>query len=172
MSEYNSLYERSLYLSPDQQELLLAALSSTDQGLEGTKGGDFRSEPNLTNTQRPQLDHSHGDGTSGTELFDSPVGEAPDSGRPGFDESPFLDFDFDVDFDVNGTEDLIGEIPGTSSAGDEPESREKRKSIDGKDIDEGGKKRRESDEKSAKKPGRKPLTSEPTSVRFLSTALA
>ncbi|KAK5219216.1 DNA-binding transcription factor yap1 [Exophiala xenobiotica] len=88
---------------------------------------------------------------------------APGSGNLDFsDESPFLDFDPDADFDESFDFDenarMIGDIPG--------ELHDKRKSIDGKDDDdEGGGKRREGEDKTAKKPGRKPLTSEPTSKR-------
>ena len=77
-----------------------------------------------------------------------------------------MDFDLDAegdesfDFDVSGQ--MIGDISDSNGNGD---IHEKRKSIDGKDDDdEGGGKRREGDNKSGKKPGRKPLTSEPTSV--------
>lgn len=93
----------------------------------------------------------------------TPTMSAPGSGNLDFsDESPFLDFDPDADFDESFDFDenarMIGDIPG--------ELHDKRKSIDGKDDDdEGGGKRREGEDKTAKKPGRKPLTSEPTSKR-------
>jgi AP-1-like factor len=91
---------------------------------------------------------------------------SPPSGHFDFDpdDSPYLDFDVDgegddsFDFDVNG--EMIGDIPGAGG-----DLHDKRKSIDGQDDDdEGGGKRRESDDRSGKKPGRKPLTSEPTTV--------
>lgn len=88
---------------------------------------------------------------------------APGSATLDFsDDSPFLDFDPEADFgdesfDFDENARMIGDIPG--------ELHDKRKSIDGKDDDdEGGGKRREGEDKTAKKPGRKPLTSEPTSV--------
>ncbi|KKY20466.1 putative bzip transcription factor (ap-1) [Phaeomoniella chlamydospora] len=88
------------------------------------------------------------------------------------DESPYLDFDGEFDdsynFDLNG-DDMIGDLPpesSTSNGDNEHELHEKRKSVGGKDADdEGGGKRREGEDKAAKKPGRKPLTSEPTSKR-------
>jgi AP-1-like factor len=79
------------------------------------------------------------------------------------DESPFLDFDLDPDFDLLGNESLIGDLPDVDSAHDES-GREKRKSLDGHAEEESGKKRKENEDRPAKKPGRKPLTSEPTSV--------
>jgi hypothetical protein len=90
---------------------------------------------------------------------------SPPSGHFDFgpDDSPYLDFDIDgegddsLDFDGQGQ--MIGDLPETTS-----ELHDKRKSIDGKDGDEGGGKRRESEDKTGKKPGRKPLTSEPTTV--------
>lgn len=98
----------------------------------------------------------------------TPNMSAPGSGNLDFsDDSPFLDFDPDADFDDNSYDfdngRMIGDIPDESSTSD---LHDKRKSIDGKDDDdEGGGKRREGEDKTAKKPGRKPLTSEPTSKR-------
>lgn len=103
---------------------------------------------------------------------ESPV-QAPGSGTlNGFEESPFIDYDYEFDgadgFDYEFANDsqgqMIGKLPGTSSDGD-AETHDKRSHPDDDgDEDEGGGKRREGDEKSSKKPGRKPLTSEPTSV--------
>jgi len=108
-------------------------------------------------------------------LYDSPGQSAPGSERLGYraDDSPYLDFDLDAkgddafDFGVDGQ--MIGDIPDSHNNGD---LHDKRKSIDGNDDDdEGGGKRRESEDKSGKKPGRKPLTSEPTSVSALRMTL-
>jgi AP-1-like transcription factor len=102
------------------------------------------------------------------QTFESPLQQTPGSG--GFlpiGDSPPLDYDdadgsFDFDF---SRYQMIGDLPGTNDNSDQTDLHDKRKSIDGKtDDDEGGGKRREGDDKSAKKPGRKPLTSEPTSV--------
>lgn len=91
-----------------------------------------------------------------------------------YDDSPFIDnydyeFDaadgsFDYDFSNESQGQMIGNLPGTSSDGD-ADAHDKRghEEIDGEDENGGGK-RREGDEKTSKKPGRKPLTSEPTSV--------
>lgn len=106
-------------------------------------------------------------------VFASPSDGTPGSGQLGLglEETPFLDYELDadgegaLDFDF-GEESMIGDLPGgDASQQDEFERHEKRKSVDGKDDDEGGGKRREGEDKTAKKPGRKPLTSEPTSVR-------
>ncbi|PGH27722.1 hypothetical protein AJ80_00509 [Polytolypa hystricis UAMH7299] len=178
MSSIDSIYQRSLYLSPEQQDLLVAALSSADQAPKNQKGAPMKSEPYLaltelhtnTNMQRGLQAHRQPLTTvaPGQELFESPTDNAPGSADLGFggDDSPFLDFDFDVDFDPDETEDLIGDLPSGTNGSEEPETREKRKSIDGnQDNEEGGKKRKENEEKVAKKPGRKPLTSEPTTKR-------
>ena len=108
---------------------------------------------------------------SPSAFFDSPGHDASGSGQMGFagESPPFLDFDPDAEFDFQGAEQLIGELPDATIS-EEPESGEKRKSIDGDDEDvESGKKRRESEDKDkvVKRPGRKPLTSEPTSVCML-----
>ncbi|OJD15557.1 hypothetical protein ACJ73_08972, partial [Blastomyces percursus] len=167
MSNFDSLYERSLYLSPDQQDLLLAALSSGDKSSKMTKPdhhpnprSDFSLQDSHPNTSSPQDNSFDNTRVSNQDLFESPLEEPLDLGQLGFGGSPFLDFDLDVDFDPN--EDLIGDLLGPSPNGEDNEQREKRKSIDGNEEEESGKKRRETDDKTAKKPGRKPLTSEPT----------
>lgn len=85
----------------------------------------------------------------------------------GLDDNSFLDFDLEdgsFDWDNDGDQ-LMGAIPGTSLNNDEGELHDKRKNPDDeKDEEGGGGKRREGDDKSSKKPGRKPLTSEPTTV--------
>ena len=135
-----------LYLSPEQQDLLMVALNSNQS-------------PKQSSTQK----------TTPQNLNFTPNMSAPGSGNLDFsDDSPFLDFDPDADFgddsyDYDENSRMIGDIPDKS---DSQELHDKRKSIDGDDDeDEGGGKRREGNDKTAKKPGRKPLTSEPTSKR-------
>lgn len=140
-------------LSPRQEQLLFAALNSNKA-------------PN-TDTQNKQT-FSMAPGS----LTESPL-QATGSGQNGFEESPFIDYDyefdgdgsFDYDFANGSTEGLmIGKLPGTSSDGD-ADTHDKRSHPDdeGDEDEEGGGKRREGEGK-GKKPGRKPLTSEPTSV--------
>lgn len=106
-------------------------------------------------------------------LSESPV-QAPGSGTlNSFDESPFIDYDYEFDadgsFDYQFSNDsqgqMIGNLPGTSSDGDADTHDKRSHPEDDGDDEEGGGKRREGDEKASKKPGRKPLTSEPTSKR-------
>ncbi|OAP54754.1 hypothetical protein AYL99_11202 [Fonsecaea erecta] len=138
-----------LYLSSEQQEILMAALNANNSPKQST-----------SNTQK---------NTPQNFNFTPNMSSAPGSGNLEFsDDSPFLDFDPDADFgddsfDFDENSRMIGEIPGEPAAAD---LHDKRKSVDGKDEDdEGGGKRREGEDKTAKKPGRKPLTSEPTSKR-------
>lgn len=177
MSNNNPQYQQNLYLSPDQQDLLLAALTSNNSE---SKSGNSNTYPAPTQNAKSASgrasssphQYSSQNRMTGGALYDSPTQQTPGSGQLGFgsDESPFLDYDIDADadgnydFDLPDGEQMIGDLPGGSVLG-EDDLHEKRKSVDGKtDDDEGGGKRRESDDKSAKKPGRKPLTSEPTSV--------
>lgn len=145
-----------LTLSKRQEELLSAALNSNKT-------------TSIFNTTHPTTDNSLSMAPS--SLTESPL-QAPGSGTMnGFDESPFIDYDyefdadgsFDYDFSNESQGQMIGKLPGTSSDGD-AENHEKRSHPDDGDDEVGGGKRRESDEKTTKKPGRKPLTSEPTSV--------
>ena len=110
-------------------------------------------------------------------LTESPL-QAPGSGTlNGFDESPFIDYDyefdadgsFDYDFSNDSQGQMIGKLPGSSSDGDNDTHDKRSHPEDDGDEEDGGGKRREGDEKASKKPGRKPLTSEPTSVSSLAT---
>jgi AP-1-like transcription factor len=134
-----------LFLSPDEQDLLVTALNSNNAG---AKSGNNQQRSNTNDlTYTPQTMTNPGSGALDLS-----------------DDSPYLDFDPDGDFDDSfGYESgrMIGDLPELSSG----DLHDKRKSIDGDDNeDEGDRKRREGDDKTAKKPGRKPLTSEPTSV--------
>lgn len=99
---------------------------------------------------------------------------------PSFDDSPFVDYEYDFDAEADGAFEydfnpdssmMMGNVAGTSSSEGDGDLHDKRSHPDDDDDGderEGGGKRREGDDKTAKKPGRKPLTSEPTSVRDLS----
>jgi AP-1-like factor len=148
MGDYDQRYQQGLYLSPDQQDLLLAALTSNNPNAKRQSG-----TPHIKTDQSPEQ--------SLNNISAPPSGGFENANHFGYDdESPYLDFTPDVDFDFTGSADLIGDLPGSADY----DIGGKRKSIDGKSDVEGeetGKKRRESE---AKKPGRKPLTSEPTTV--------
>ncbi|KFY65739.1 hypothetical protein V496_02345 [Pseudogymnoascus sp. VKM F-4515 (FW-2607)] len=151
-------------LSPHQQDLLFAALNSN---------------------RATGSDQQNGDGqTIAPAAFDNSITTSPLQAAPGsgslanLDESPFIDYDFDNfdneasygDFDFSDLPQgqMIGNLPGTSSDGDAAahETHDKRSLSDDEDNeDEPDGKRREGDDKTSKKPGRKPLTSEPTSKR-------
>lgn len=127
-----------LFLSANEQDLLVAALNSNQSGSASGNKGRKASPPNTNFSSNPasgQLDYS--------------------------DDSPYLDFDPDGEFDDSyayGDSRMIGDLP---------DLHDKRKSIDGEEEDdeeEGDRKRHEGDERGPKKPGRKPLTSEPTTV--------
>ncbi|OBT38570.1 hypothetical protein VE00_11131 [Pseudogymnoascus sp. WSF 3629] len=158
----NGFHAPNFILSPHQQDLLFAALNSN---------------------RTTAADQQNGDGqTIAPAAFDnnattSPL-QAPGSGSlANLDESPFIDYDYDFDNEASYGEydfsnlprgQMIGNLPGTSSDGDAAanESHDKRGlSDDEENDDEPDGKRREGDDKTSKKPGRKPLTSEPTSKR-------
>ena len=133
-----SAQDPQLYLSPGQQDLLMAALNSN---------------------QPAASDHSR---SSPNDLFESPPDTFDDLNG---DDNAYLDFDVDGDGDYDENYDYDGSPEKSVDAGSHGDLHDKRKSIDGnEDDEEGGGKRREGDDKTSKKPGRKPLTSEPTSV--------
>ena len=162
-------YNPNLYLSPDQQDLLLAALSSNNpnrvsyasplpRSIQHSQPGDL----SLSSPAQPLQDSMK------LSLYDSPLQQTPGTSEFGadLDNSPYLDYDLDLDadggFDLDVDGQMIGSLPGAPTSDGEGGTHEKRK-LENED-DEGGGKRREGEDKTAKKPGRKPLTSEPTSV--------
>lgn len=143
----------NLKLSAQQEELLYAALNSNNK--VSTKSNSLNQ-------------YSMAPGA----ITESPI-QAPGSGTlNSFEESPFIDYDYDFDpegsFDYGFANDsqgqMIGNLPGASSDGDADTHDKRSHPDDDEDDEEGGGKRREGDGKTSKKPGRKPLTSEPTSV--------
>lgn len=155
------------YLDPNQQDLLMAALASNNQNPNDifATGLDAKQSINGQQFNFPvdNIDQS---------FFTSPQQSTPASAFNnigGIEESPFGDYlDGDANFDFDNADNgdlMIGALPGDSPSKD-GEVSEKRKSPgdDAEDPDGGGK-RREGEDKQAKKPGRKPLTSEPTTVR-------
>jgi AP-1-like factor len=157
-------------LTPQQQNLLFAALNSNKQQLSGSS-----------------VDNSL---TVSPTTFRNSAGQQKPATATGYQESPFLD-NYDYDFGDSGfdfsfaSEDqpsMIGDLPaastepnnnsGSVALSDSPETDtpEKRSYPDDEDDEDspgGDHKRRESTDKVPKKPGRKPLTSEPSSVRFI-----
>jgi AP-1-like factor len=152
----------NLTLSAGQKHLLFAALNSNKLS---------HIDPSVSQSHHPSSSMAP------ASFSDSPL-PAPGSGTLAFEESPFIDYDydfdadgsFDYDFNNDSRGQMIGNLPGTSSDGD-ADTHDKRSHPDDDDEEEGGGKRREGDEKSSKKPGRKPLTSEPTSVSHLNCIL-
>jgi AP-1-like transcription factor len=136
-------------LTPQQQSLLFAALNSNKQPVPGSMNmspASFGNSPN----QKTDLNV--------------------------FDTSPFLDYDYDINADTSfdfsfgdaSNVKMIGDLPetaGSEKSGSENNETEKRSHPEDENEEEGGDaKRQETGEKVSKKPGRKPLTTEPTSV--------
>lgn len=143
-------------LTPQQQSLLFAALNSNRQPNGSPINGAMNLSPVSYNNNSPQ--------------------------QNGFQESPIIDYDYefsngDTSYDFSFADDsqvkMIGDLPdsnrsgsgsGSDKAGSDNNDNEKRSHPDDDDEDESNAKRQETGEKVAKKPGRKPLTTEPTSV--------
>lgn len=153
------------YLDSTQQDLLLAALASNNQnpndifatGLDNTKHSQAASQ-----FQYPveTLDPTY---------FTSPQQTTPGMGafsNGSIDDSPFVDYlDGDNNLDFDGTDNgdlMIGALPDDTPG--DPNDKRKSPGDDEDDGVERSGKRREGEDKQAKKPGRKPLTSEPTTV--------
>jgi AP-1-like factor len=154
-SNYNPL--QNLALTPQQQDLLFAALNSNKAA------GGFPKENTMA--------------LSAANLDGSLV--HTNHGLTNFLDGPLLDYDYDFnnadssfDFSFNDTHnDSVvtdkPEAPSTtkSDSVSGQDSPDKRGHPDDEDDEESGAKRRESEDKVSKKPGRKPLTTEPTSKR-------
>lgn len=146
-------------LSPHQQNLLFAALNSNRAS---------------TNSLLQDADAD----TIAPATFDTtaPLQAPVDRNLTNLDENPFIDYDYDFDneasygdFDFSGLPQgqAVGGLPsvGTPSDGDVPTHDKRGLSDEDENEDEPEGKRRDGDDKTSKKPGRKPLTSEPTSKR-------
>lgn len=145
-------------LTPQQQNLLFAALNSNKQPSASAAPNSLSLSPNSFQTSPVQLKTSQ----------HQTIQESPflDNYDYDFGDSSF-DFSFATNPDESGT--LIGDLPdsGAKSNSSENETNDKRSHPDDEDdADTPGNdaKRRESAGKVPKKPGRKPLTSEPSSV--------
>lgn len=144
-------------LTPQQQSLLFAALNSNKP-----TASPHNSALSLSPTAVSQSPQQSKDATVSTDtaFLDYGMGFNPDSS---------------YDFDLSGIEpdltqgQMIGDLPGSteSETPASPDTPEKRTRPEDGDEDESSPKRRESTEKVPKKPGRKPLTSEPSSVRIV-----
>ncbi|RFU78310.1 bzip transcription factor ap-1 [Trichoderma arundinaceum] len=147
----------NFFLTPQQQNLLFTALNANKQQQSNAKPGLSLSPTSFKSNPLQSLDGA------------------------GFQESPFLDnydYDFgDSSFDFSFASDaaqanMIGDVPDSAmsakSDSTETDSPEKRSHPDDEDDDASPgneSKRHEGSDKVPKKPGRKPLTSEPTSKR-------
>lgn len=144
-------------LTPQQQGLLFAALNSNNQPTDSPVNGTANMSP--------------------TSFTNSPVLNNGPNGLQ--QESPFLDYDYDfsngdTSYDFiyadSSQAKMVGDLPDSNSsdsakAVSENNDNEKRAHPDDEnDEEEGAAKRQETGEKAPKKPGRKPLTTEPTSV--------
>ncbi|KAK4166485.1 transcription factor PAP1-domain-containing protein [Cladorrhinum sp. PSN259] len=151
-SARNQLHD--FMLTPQQQNLLFAALNSNRKGT------------------------SQASNLSPLQFNGSPLQGSDNMGS--FQGSPEFDFDYDIagadssfDFPFSDPSQpkMIGDLPGNhsdaskSESAENTESPDKRSHPDDDDDEENPTKRRESEDKVAKKPGRKPLTTEPSSKR-------
>lgn len=160
--------QQNTYLDVNQQDLLLAALNSQANGRQNTPSQADGGGASFQGLQQPPQATMNGAAAAdGNGVFISPTEAEFDNFGDYTPELDYLDDGFDFEnADLGG--EMIGALPG---AGDSNEdltgTHEKRKNPDGKD-DGGDAKRQETEngEKGAKKPGRKPLTSEPTTVRL------
>ncbi|KAI9663571.1 MAG: DNA-binding transcription factor yap1 [Trizodia sp. TS-e1964] len=162
-SSANSAFNQDdLSLLPNEQNLLLAALSSNQPKASPVNNGVM-----LTTSNRSAVD-----GVS-SKPNESPLQAAPhpaDFSPTDQDESPFLEYDLELDgsYDLDDHDAgplMIGSLPGTYATAASSLHDKRKNSQDDKGDVEGGGKRREGDEKIPKKPGRKPLTSEPATKK-------
>lgn len=152
------------HLSQDQQNLLVAALSS-----------------NKRTSHRDRFADSQDTYSSSTRSLDAAAGAAEDifdsSLYSNYDSSELLGLDDPSSETIHLDPDMLPQIHGPlsgsshSHSDDDLEAVEKRKSPTDDEDDTAEHKRHESDDKTLKKPGRKPVTSEPTTVRDTFLAL-
>ena len=141
------------FLNPNEQDLLLNALKS-NKPVKPAVQATPKSRSKTLGTEHTTPDFYNA----------SPMQPTPGSGNF---ETPYLDYDLDDQFDGNydwefDGQQLIGDLPGGKTSEDNDEPGDKRKNHP--DGEDGSTRRPSSEDKTNKKPGRKPLTSEPTSV--------
>lgn len=151
------------YLDHNQQDLLLAALNS-----QATARQNSDSEPHFAvsnhDSDNNNNNHLTMNDARDSGLFMSPAQAHLDNS--GNDFTPDLDY-LDNDFDFENADlggEMIGALPGAGADANGAEQHEKRKNPEDADDEEEGDAKRQEGEKGSKKPGRKPLTSEPTTV--------
>ncbi|KAG5984265.1 hypothetical protein E4U55_005423 [Claviceps digitariae] len=149
----------NFFLTPHQQSLLFAALNANKQQHSTSSPTAKGLSLSAKSSQSPPMQLAK----SGTSIQESPYLDNYDY--------ELADTSFDFSFASAGGDEgnMIGDIPGTANSDSaEGEAHEKRSHPDdGEDDSSPGNdsKRHESADKILKKPGRKPLTSEPTSKR-------
>ncbi|KAI9834067.1 MAG: hypothetical protein M1819_003352 [Sarea resinae] len=175
-----SPFNPEFYLNPDHSDLLAALSSDKTPGQANSVSPIVSAKPMNGRTRSDPQHTAQGfdfqsDKMNNQNQYQSPHHQTPSSNgmsAGSVDESPFIDYGLELDldgnfeYDVNG-EQMIGSLPGSLADVDgEGEGHDKRKSPeDDEDEEDGGGKRRERDDRLTKKPGRKPLTSEPTTKR-------
>jgi len=151
-------------LSQDQQHLLVAALSSNKRASTQARSTiPQNTYTSVTGARSPDTDAG-----TGMDMFDTSLYSNFDTSEfPGLND-PFLET---TNFEFDPLQQTIGPPSGSahSHSEDDGEAGEKRKSPTDDEDDDGEHKRHEYDDKTSKKPGRKPVTSEPTTVRESST---
>lgn len=164
--------DSQFYLSPNQQDLLVAALASNQPASQSRAVGNNLNSKTSESDTNPDMSARQGGYSINTDGYFGPLPQESTSHPPTLptDGTPYLGFDQDADgddlYDFDDIGQLGGDFPGEDSQVDPSELHEKRKSIGDRDDDDedGGGKRREGDGGPGKKPGRKPLTAEPTTV--------
>ena len=168
-----SVQQPTLNLDSDQHNLLLAALSSNRHKSNLSNDNSILRNPSL---QQMPLNPSNPPSSVLVEqasMYQSPQEQmssgAYTMGSSSLHPEPEHDVDGSFDFDDSAfsEEQFIETVPrpASSNEGEDGDGHDKRKATGDSTPDgETDAKRREGDEKQPKKPGRKPLTSEPTSV--------
>ena len=169
-------FNPDLYLNSTETDLLVAALESNKPstnpptnatGVIDGLNGSTTNKQNKTN--RPNV----GSELSHHPYLDFDTSEGWDWNLRGLPER-FDDDDYPQDAErkdsLGSEDDDEGDKLQSPTAGDDGDIHDKRKNSEDPDDVDGGGKRQETDSKNGKKqsqrPGRKPLTSEPTTVSF------
>lgn len=164
-------------LDPAQQKLLLSALSSNkkrQQSFFESGKSSSNKDGGLNATSATKIEsNSNGFDPSVLSSGPSPPGDNTGPGIKSYDNGQFADFgnsafDFDLGLGASGMG-QPNDYFGFDAQDFEGDGGEKRKSPDEDDDDDeaivdGDPRRRGSEDGPSKKPGRKPLTTEPTTV--------
>ncbi|KAJ5041431.1 AP-1-like transcription factor [Penicillium chrysogenum] len=160
MDNYNQLHQERIHLSPCRQDLLLGALSGTpsQKSKNGLSQANFEQHILPGHASSQNFTSPHWCSLDNIQLHENTFGCSDDG-------SSLLDYKSAADFELPGSVDLTGNLPGSTPDTDNNELDEKQKSTDGTVKIHNKETKKKQGESRAKIHDKKPLDSESITKR-------